>query len=80
MATIPTPEELAMKIIRELYVDNNMRPGQSHLGNYFMALQGQGWRNDDLNTGLDFCLEKGWLTKNEKTGSWILTDEGFRVA
>ena len=28
MATIPTPEELAMKIIRELYADNNMRPGR----------------------------------------------------
>ncbi len=44
-----------------------------------MNLHTQGWTKDDLETGLNYCLEKGWLEKN-KHGEWLLTDEGFRVA
>jgi hypothetical protein len=80
MATIPTPEECAMRILRELYINRDQRPGDCLLDNNLMALQGQGWRNDDLNAGLEYCLEKGWLTRNENIGSWKLTEEGFRVA
>ncbi len=78
MAIIPTPEELAMRIIH-FYIHNNKRPGEGYDEGTLMNLQTQGWRNDDLNNGLSYCLEKGWLEKNEK-GVWLLTDEGFRVA
>ncbi|MGO8822136.1 MAG: hypothetical protein ACLQO6_13070 [Desulfomonilaceae bacterium] len=78
MAIIPTPEELAMRIIH-FYIHNDKRPGEGYNEGNLMNLQIQGWRNDDLNNGLDCCLEKRWFEKN-KNGEWLLTDEGFRVA
>ena len=55
MAIIPTPEELAMRIIH-FYIHNNKRPGEGYNDGNLMNLQTQGWRNDDLNNGLDCCL------------------------
>lgn len=66
MATIPTPEECAMRILLELYYKNDKRSGDGYNKGYFMGLIGKGWRNDDLNNGLTLCIEKGWLEENKK--------------
>lgn len=79
MATLPTAEECAMRILRELYIAKNMRPGESLLPNYFNGLMERNWRHDDLNMGLNYCLEQGWLTTN-KWDAWVLTEEGFKIA
>lgn len=52
MTTIPTTEQLAMRILREFYVDQGrITYIKSHL-----LLNEIGWTREDLRVGLNFCL------------------------
>jgi len=74
MVTIPTTEQLAMRILREFYVDQ----GRSVYTKSHFLLNDLGWTREDLMVGLNFCLEKGWI--REKMDHYLLTDKGSRVA
>ena len=73
-----TRRKLAMRILREFYVRFNRCPAEGYDEENLMNLHTQGWTKDDLETGLNYCLEKGWLAKNNDL--WLLTEEGSAVA
>ncbi|MCL5123674.1 MAG: toll/interleukin-1 receptor domain-containing protein [Deltaproteobacteria bacterium] len=81
-ARIPTPEESARKIIKKLFINHfDRRPDETLLdSNIFHAWSKTKGRNDDLNGGLNYAVEHGWLIRNEKVGSWLLTQKGFEDA
>jgi hypothetical protein len=78
MAIIPTPEQCDMRILRK-YVKHDKRVGEGYSYGDIMNFQGPGWRQEDIETGLDFCLKKRWLEK-DKNGQLVFTKEGYRVA
>ena len=75
MAIIYTPRGLGMRVLHEFYVRNRC-PGECHAIGTFINTPG--WNSNDLETGLNYCVERGWL--DQVNDSWFLTEEGFRVA
>ena len=75
MATIYTPKELGMRVLHEFYVRHKC-PGEYHAIGTFINTEE--WNGEDLENGLNYSVEKGWLDK--VNDSWFLTEEGFRIA
>ena len=72
--TIMTPEQLAMRVLREFYKEKHV--GEGFLGLNLRNFVHPGWTKEDLEVGLNYCSVKGWLTKDE----WLLTDKGEEFA
>ena len=75
MAILPTREENAKKIL-QIYSHFGSRPGYVLGVNNFVAVGvRRRWETSDLQQGLEFALERGWIT--EKNGRFELTESGF---
>ena len=76
MATLPTSEENARKIL-EIFEHFNTRSGEAvSAGSISGIAEKKKWRIDDINDGLVWGSEKGWF-ENKGNGSIMLTAEGF---
>ena len=79
MAKMPTPEENAHRIL-EIFSKFEMRPGEvlppgAVLTNWIKMVSA---RTDDLNNGLQYAVEHGWIT--QKTDEkYELTETGFEM-
>jgi hypothetical protein len=75
MAVLPTREENARKVL-EIFGQFNSRPGYALTVNNFVAVGARRrWEMADLQQGLEFALQKGWI--REKSRTFELTDTGF---
>ena len=76
MATLPTPEENARKVL-EIFAHFNLRAGEVLRTNNFLAIAAK-WnlRTEDLDDGLKKAEEFGWVESTEN-GSVRLTEAGF---
>jgi len=84
MAKIPTPEEIA-KILLDIFVsDFKLRAGESLMEkNFWKALQNRDLRPEDLKSGMEYAIQKGWMEAScdPPLGQWFkLTDDGFAAA
>lgn len=81
MATLPTPEESANKIL-SLFVDRfKQRPGNVLRVNNFLEAIGKNEINaDDFNAGMQFAIDQGWVESLNEGVSFKLTDKGFEQA
>lgn len=79
MATIPTPEESAKRIL-ELFLEFHCRPGHV-LGqnNLFGAFMKSPWQVSDIVPGLKYAAEQGWIEILDKN-KFRLTELGFSKA
>ena len=76
MATLPTPEENARKVLN-IYKHFGSRPGGGLLTqNFLAAAVDQGLRTEDLLDGLRYGDDKGWF-ENDPNGFVLLTEAGF---
>jgi len=76
MATLPTPEENARRVLN-IYKHFGTRPGEGLSTQNFLAVAvDQGLCNDDLLDGLRYGDEKGWF-EDGPNGSVRLTEAGF---
>lgn len=76
MATLPTPEETARKILA-IYARNQCRPGHCLLANVFLAqARFVGLAASDIADGLQFAMDEGWVVEGPNSG-FCLTEEGF---
>ncbi len=74
MATLPTPEENARKILR-VYQDQDIRPGDTIP--IMMISEHLNWHTDDVLAGLEYGVEHGWFQYNEQSKFVMLTDAGY---
>ena len=76
MATLPTPEENAKRVL-EIYAHFDSRPGSLLRANNFVAVAAR-WRirMTDIQQGLEYAVRQGWIEETEN-GSLRLTDRGF---
>jgi hypothetical protein len=75
MATLPTKEENAQKIL-EVFSHFRARPGHVLRANNFVAIGARRrWEMSDLQQGLEFASSLGWI--REKNNGIELTQEGF---
>jgi hypothetical protein len=75
MAVLPTREENAKKILA-IYDHFKSRPGYTLRTNNIVAVGARRrWEMSDLQQGLEFALERGWVL--EKNGGFELTPSGF---
>lgn len=77
MATLPTAEASARHIMKAFVQQNGLRPGDG-LGRLSLigAFSMPGWRMTDIDSGIAYSLEQGWL-KPSGNSYWRLTDAGF---
>lgn len=69
--------------ILQIYVYHfKVRPGETlGLKNFISTvLTKQTMRAADLEEGLAYAVQVGWLTVKRPNESWALTDEGFKAA
>jgi hypothetical protein len=77
MATLPTKEENGRKIL-DIYSHFRSRPGHVLLVNNFIAVGARRrWEMSDVQQGLDFAIEKGWI--RPKNHGFELTESGFEA-
>jgi hypothetical protein len=80
MATLPTAEASGRQILKIFVKQHGLRPGEG-LGRISLihAFSKPGWRITDLDAGIEYALQKGWL---EPAGDsyWRLTEAGFAAA
>jgi hypothetical protein len=75
MATIPTPEETALKIL-DIFKHFNCRPGNVlHRLNFFSRIEAE-----DFAPGVEFAAQQGWIEILKKGASFKLTAAGFAKA
>jgi hypothetical protein len=75
MVVLPTKEENAHKIL-EIYKHFASRPGHVLQATNFVAVgERRRWDMNDLQQGLEFSIERGWIAK--RTGGFELTESGF---
>lgn len=75
MAVLPTPEENGRKIL-QIYSHFNSRPGNVlRVSNLAAVGLRRRWLSSDLQQGLEFAIERGWI--REKNGGFELTETGF---
>jgi hypothetical protein len=78
MATAPTPEDAARRILA-IFSSKDRRAGEVVRMNVFQgAFPVDGWRSDDFDAGLEYAVESGWVEM--ASGSLKLTDAGFAEA
>ena len=79
MAQLPTAEQCGKQVLYA-YRAKGVRPGQmlmlQHLRGSFSSGQ---WQLKDLETGLKWCIEQGYLSEDEQKpgGNTLLTETGF---
>jgi hypothetical protein len=79
MATIPTPEETARELLAILR-DDNLRAGQGMPLPALRSRYGNTRPAQDLEAGLRFATEQGWL-KIVNSGFFVrFTEAGFNEA
>lgn len=79
MATIPTPEESARKIL-SIYVNHfNCRPGHTLASNNLMVCQDYGLSVDDQDRGMEYAIQQGWIEFTQNR-DFRLIDKGFAEA
>jgi hypothetical protein len=75
MATLPTKEENAQKVL-EVFSHFRARPGHVLRANNFVTIGARRrWEMSDLQQGLEFAYSLGWI--REKSNGIELTQEGF---
>ena len=78
MAKLPTPEESGKRVLG-IYKGDGIRPGQlitwGSLHSRFVTAQ---WRAADLEAGLQWCIEQGYL-EEKKPKIYFLTEAGFAL-
>jgi len=81
MATLPTPEESAYKIL-SVFVDRfKQRPGNVLRLNNFLDVIGKNEiHTDDFNAGMQFAIDQGWIEPQKGGVSFRLTKNGFEQA
>ncbi len=82
MATLPQPEESALKILSIFVTHFNCRPNDVlAINNIRSAWLSSKWNIDDLKDGMEYAVEQGWVEiVDVKKMSFKLTDEGFKQA
>jgi len=76
MATLPTPEENARSILG-IYDHFDIRLyGDLRVNNFMAIMTQKGLSSDDINTGITYCLEVGWL-ENVGDDTYRLTGGGY---
>ena len=76
MATLPTSEENARKIL-EIFEHFDTRSGEGILSRNILAVAvDRNWRMDDITDGLERGLSNGWFEEGNND-SIKLTDVGF---
>ena len=76
MATLPTSEENARKIL-EIFEHFNSRSGEGIMLNTIVAVAAdRNWRMDDIRDGLEWGQSNGWFQEGDND-SIKLTDVGF---
>ncbi len=81
MATVPTPEETAQKILAIFLISFKFCPGSvltSH--NIIGVWNNSGLHHADLKPGLDYAEEQGWIEIFDGGNSIRLTAVGFAQA
>lgn len=79
MATRPTPEESARKILW-IYVNHfKLDVGGVLAKNNLMVCQEYGLSVDDQNGGMTYAIQQGWI-EPVQNGGYRLTDAGFAEA
>ena len=75
MATNPTPEETALKIL-DIFKHFNCRPGNVLYRRIFFRRM----TAEDLKSGMEFAAQQGWIEILRKGSSFKLTAAGFAKA
>ena len=76
MATLPTPEENARKVLK-IYEYFGARPGEDlSTQNFLVVAENQGLSTADLLDGLRYGDKQGWF-EDGPNGSVRLTEAGF---
>ena len=79
MAVVPTPEDVARAILKCAVNQFHVRPGEiAPIPGIQTKLHPQ-YSADDLNAGLNFLVQKGWITLSPPN-FLKLTDAGFAEA
>jgi len=79
MATIPSPEKNARKILA-IFINRNLRSGECLRLNIFDAIWNKkGLRADDFKTGMEYAVAQGWIEVRENH-MYCLTEKGFSGA
>ncbi|HIE4123809.1 MULTISPECIES: hypothetical protein [Stenotrophomonas maltophilia group] len=80
MATVPSPEQSARKILK-LFVEHfEARAGKVlRLSNFNSVIYDYDIKASDFNDGLQYALEKEWI-EHSQGQSYILTQAGFDEA
>ena len=76
MATLPTPEEKARKVL-QIFEHFGTRPGEGIGSNNILAIAAKkNWRIADMTEGLQYGLDNDWF-ENGQNNSTLLTKSGF---
>ena len=76
MATLPTREDNARKVLR-IFKHFGTRPGEGIGSNNILAMAAKWhWRIADMQDGLQYGLDNGWF-KNGQNGYTLLTETGY---
>jgi len=79
MATIPSPEEFARKILA-IFIEFNLRAGECLPQRTLVGIwSNKGLRFDDLNAGIEYAVAQGWIERGENH-VYFLTEKGFSEA
>ena len=77
MAQVPTPEECGRQILA-LYRQDNLRANEMILAQSLRArLQGVRLREADLQSGLEWLIDQGYLRTDQRRTTFWLTEAGF---
>jgi len=81
MATLPTPEACGRRVLC-VFDKFHVRPGDGlMLQNLLCVWFDDGeWTGNDLQSGIDFALDQGWIERTAQRKHWyILTEEGYSI-
>jgi DNA-binding transcriptional regulator PaaX len=77
MATVPTPEDNARRVLT-VFNHFNSQSGRVLQANSLVSLFAkQGWEISALASGLESAAEQGWIEQQTPSGAFKLTDAGF---
>lgn len=80
MATVPSPEESARKILKLFVVHFKGRAGHVLRPNNFNSvLHSYNIRESDFNEGMQYAIEREWIESSQGQ-SYTLTQAGFDEA
>lgn len=81
MATLPTPEENARKVL-DIFRHSGTRPGEILLSPSLISVAVErGWRPGDIDDGLQYGLKHSWFEfeeKEQRPFMIFLTEDGFK--